>query len=218
MSDHTPQDLGGHDPSRRGSEAGAEVAGVSRLLDEAGARERSRLSPQALDRIFAASDLQLPLAGDVSPVAGRIGVGAGASTTRLVLRAAAIAAVVCGTAVALVLATRALRTDGSDGSTVPGGTIVQDAPASEAPRVRPSPQPEHVEAALADARAGSREVAIVALADRSASALGEFEPSDDADGGAFAGILGASAFLDDARPTYDDLSGEFAALVARTGG
>lgn len=216
MSDHTPHDLGGHDPSRRGSDADAKVAGVSRLLDEAGARERSRLSPQALDRIFAASDLQLPLAGDASPIAGRIGHAGDRSTMRLVLRAAAIAAAVCGTAVAVVLAMRALRTDGADGSSVPGGTIVQDTPA-EAPQARPLLQPEHVEAVLADARAGSREVAIVALADRSSSALGDFDASDD-EAAAFAGILGASAFLDDARPTYDDLSGEFAALVARTGG
>jgi len=198
----------------------ADIAGIARALDEAGAKERGRLSPRALDRVFAASDLQLPLAGEVSPVVARIGtLGAGRSASRLVLRAAGIAAAVCGALVGAYLVSRALRGDEGAVGSAPGGTLVQDAPASsDAPSRAAAPvrplEPQHVEAVLVDASAGSREAAILALADRSASGLGG--ESDESD--VFAGLLGASAFLDGAQPTYEDLSGEFAALVAGTGG
>ncbi|MEY2794797.1 MAG: hypothetical protein RIR10_513 [Planctomycetota bacterium] len=55
-------------------EAGDEFEALVRELDRVGRSHRARLSQEAEERIFAASDLQLPLAGDaVSPVVGRIG-------------------------------------------------------------------------------------------------------------------------------------------------
>ncbi|MFZ9914751.1 MAG: hypothetical protein ACO3IB_05360 [Phycisphaerales bacterium] len=218
MSDHSRHlpDDGGQVP--------ADIAGIARALDEVGAKERGRLSPRGLDRVFAASDLQLPLAGEARPVVGRVGPmsmtrSRGPSTVRFVLRAAGIAVAVCGALVAVYLVSRALRGDEGAVGSAPGGTLVQGAPASSdatehvATPARPL-EPRHVEAVLAEASAGPRETAILALADRSASGL-DVE-SDDGD--AFAGLLGASAFLDGAQPTYEDLSGEFAALVAGTGG
>ncbi len=75
----------GHDESVRGAfhdhaagglprHAGDEFDALVRELDRVGRSHRARLSQDAEERIFAASDLQLPLAGDeVSPIVGRIG-------------------------------------------------------------------------------------------------------------------------------------------------
>lgn len=79
----------GHDESVRGAfhdhaaahaagglprQAGDEFDALVRELNRVGRSHRARLSQDAEERIFAASDLQLPLAGDaVSPVVGRIG-------------------------------------------------------------------------------------------------------------------------------------------------
>ena len=60
-------------------EAGDEFEALVRELDRVGRSHRARLSQEAEERIFAASDLQLPLAADaVSPVLGRIGSHIGA--------------------------------------------------------------------------------------------------------------------------------------------
>lgn len=84
----------GHDESVRGAfhdhaaahaagglprQAGDEFDALVRELNRVGRSRRARLSQDAEERIFAASDLQLPLAGDaVSPVVGRIGSHIGA--------------------------------------------------------------------------------------------------------------------------------------------
>ncbi|MFM1867539.1 MAG: hypothetical protein RL591_947 [Planctomycetota bacterium] len=55
-------------------QAGDDFDVLMRELDRVGRSHRARLSQEAEERIFAASDLQLPLAADaVSPVVGRIG-------------------------------------------------------------------------------------------------------------------------------------------------
>lgn len=202
-----------------------DLRGVARLLDERGARERSRLGGDALERIFAASDLQRPLGLDpVSPVVGRI-APVRAGSRPLLRMAAAIAALAgVGAVIAVALSLR--------GGAAPAGTqLVEDAtPAPQAPDTRApggaATVPtmiavEHFDTAIegsisAVTASRSADAVIVALADRSSGALAGFAASDGAITDELEPLFSTGALLDGSSLTYDDLSQELASVVQRT--
>lgn len=202
-----------------------ELRGIARLLDARGARERNRLGDDAIERIFAASDLQRPLGLDpVSPVVGRI-TPVGSGSRPLLRMAAAIAALAgIGAVIAVALSLR--------GGAAPAGTELVDG-SQESPTVAPeSPAPsaaadadamlavEHFDTALEGSIAAvtaSRPAGavIVALADRGAGALAGFAGSDGAMTDELEPLFATGALLDGSDLTYDDLSQELASVVQR---
>jgi len=87
---------------------------VARLLDDEGARQRARLNEEALQRIFAASDLQRPLGmPEVSPIAGRIAPAR--SVGRPYLRIAAAIAALAGLGAVIAIAVLSNQTALRDG-------------------------------------------------------------------------------------------------------
>lgn len=145
----------------------AELAALLRDLDAIGAMRRAQLSSEAEHRIFAASDLQLPLAqGEVRPVAGRIVPvrrSAFATPPRLWVRIAAAIAVVGSIAAGAIVLSRSFDEASSDDASGPGGAasgrVIADAGNSanagasdgaDAPATTiPVASPEHFELALA---------------------------------------------------------------------
>jgi len=139
----------------------AEVAALLRDLDAVGSMRRAQLSSEAEHRIFAASDLQLPLArGEVRPVAGRIMPARRSKFATWVRVAAAIAVVGSVTAGAIVLSRGFGGVDGASGQGgLTPGRVIADAgdsahvgvPANAAlpPTVVAVVSPEHFEIALA---------------------------------------------------------------------
>ena len=155
-----------------------ELRRIASLLDDEGAFERATLSEDALERMIAASDLQLPVA---EPVGARRAVLAriGPSPMGWALRIAAAVAVT--TAVALV-AIAAWRGGADRADAVPGGLLVDGggvvpapraaepvragADEAAAPSVAPRPLAEHFERALVVARpasGGAREAVVAAI-------------------------------------------------------
>jgi hypothetical protein len=240
MNDRRPNNPSGPDPDHANDRANGhatprELRGLARLLDERGARERNRLGGDALERIFAASDLQRPLGLEpVSPVVGRI-TPAGSASRPFLRLAAAIAAVAgLGAVIAIAISAR--------GGSVPAGDELATGPETapvvtpEAPRGPASRGAsdanamvavehfdaalEHFDAALEgpiSAVTASRPAGavIVALADRSAGALAGFAPPNGAFNDELEPLFSTGALLDGSDLTYDDLSQELAAVVQR---
>jgi len=138
-----------------------ELAALLRDLDAVGSVRRAQLSTEAEHRIFAASDLLLPLArGEVRPVARR-GTPARRSTFRTWVRVAAAIAVVGSITIGAIVLSRGLGgVDGASGGGVstPGGVIADagvspnaGVPANAAlpPTMVAAVSPEHFEIALA---------------------------------------------------------------------
>ena len=115
MNSSGPNNPEHHDGSRAGEPSvSAELRSVARFLDERGARERSRLRSDSLERIISASDLQRPLELEkVAPVVGRIapvprtgglaGFFNGLFAAPVLVRLAAAVAVLAGVGGAIVL-------------------------------------------------------------------------------------------------------------------
>lgn len=240
MNDRSPHDPSrGQDPgdpaSERAREASRglprELRGVARLLDEAGARQRRRLGADAVERIFAASDLQRPFGHpDAAPVVYRIQPSA--SRRRPLLRLAAAVAVAAGLGAVVFVAVRARDAESTRGSAreselavAPSApTVAPDAP--QAPSATTSKIASgfgYLDAALegaASAPMASRSAGavIVALADTRSGSLAGFADADDALARDLAPLFSTTALLDGGASTYDDLTEEFASVVSRASG
>lgn len=230
MNDRRPHNSSGPGPDPANEHATPrELRGVVRLLDERGARARSHLGGDALERIFAASDLQRPLGLEpVSPIAGRIMPGRVAQRSFLRLAAAIAAAAGLGAVIVFAISTRGgdttARSELASGSeTAP--VVMPEAPRTPAPRGAANANAmvavEHFDAALegsVSAVTASRPAGavIVALADRSAGALAGFAASDGAFSDELEPLFSTGALLDGSDLTYDDLSQELASVVQRT--
>lgn len=153
----------------------AELAALLRDLDAVGAARRAQLSSEAEHRIFAASDLQLPLAqGEVRPVAGRIVPERRSAVAmwshkwpqtwpRMWVRIAAAIAVVGSITAGAIVLSRSFDGASSDDASGPGGAtsgrVIADAgnsPNAGASDGADAPatmlavaSPEHFELALA---------------------------------------------------------------------
>lgn len=214
-----------------------ELRGVARLLDERGAQARGRLGEDALERIFAASDLQRPLhLGAVSPVVGRIGPVRASS--RPLFRLAAAIAVVAGLGALAVfaLSQRGGAPDATElahGSPTPGASTDTNtntntnadrgAGTTAQPRVRGEAAmlaAAHFDSALDEsvtASTASRPASavILALADRGGASLAGFTASDGGMSEELEPLLSTGALLDGDDITYDGLSQELASVVMR---
>ncbi len=227
-----------------GSESGlsqpipSELAGLGRLLDARGRAERSGLSAEALERISALSDLQLPVEGGSPVVIARIDGGGAPRIGRFWRTAALAAAIIAAIGGGLLFLRGGDASDKSANDAVLADGSGSDGVAPIAPRVTvPSLDalaakvaPEHVERALASATVSASPM-VVALAGRGASGDFAFDASFEVsfegvrshglDDGLAADLsadweplLGNASFLDGGAVTYEDLSAEFAALAA----
>lgn len=234
MNEH-PDNL----PSRDEQALPVDVAGLGRLLDARGSAQRDALSAEALERITAISDLQLPIQGADSPVViARIGPSEASrrEAVRRFWRIAAAVAVIVGIGGAAVLAVR-----GFNGSEPAPGTLVDGSrPGLPAPSSAPGAAPgsgsgaasgaasnsgsksalavrplaaEHLEHALAS-QSRSAAAVVVALSNPSNEPSIHYPDMDDALAADIAPLFQAGSLLDGGGMTYEDLSGEFAALVA----
>ncbi|MBI1304181.1 MAG: hypothetical protein GC172_10395 [Phycisphaera sp.] len=239
-SQHQPSDDG---QPRAGGRLPRDLRGVAQFLDRAGDDASRRLGPDALDRIFAASDLQRPLGlGEVSPVAARLGPLDGLRSRRRSIfgplarlprgvRALALAAALSMailSAMVVYLATRpsaeSLR-DGAAGETVladGGSDRALDGVFRGAPTESSSTGlPEHFDEALGGTYAVTTRSqplgeVVVAFAGGTGFPRADLSRASlDAGGGE---VFDAASFLDAGGATYDDLSGEMAAILASTGG
>ncbi len=211
----------GRDPGRdqdlEGAALPADLADLGRLLDRQGASQRGGLSREALERISAMSDLQLPLVQSNGPlVIARIG-RADASATRSWRIAAAIALIVGIGGAVLIFArgsndpdqkmgTGATLADGSRAPVIDPVPVIAPKLVASAPSTvsgRRGVSVEHLERALAGA-SSAREASL------------QFPDIDAALAADIAPLFHASSLLDGGGTTYEDLSGEFAAIVAPT--
>lgn len=230
MNDRRPNNPAGPDPDHaNGHATPRELRGLARLLDERGARERNRLGGDALERIFAASDLQRPLGLDpVSPVVGRITPARSASRPFLRLAAVIAAAAGLGAVIAIAISSRggSVRA-GDELATGPetAPVVTPEAPRGPASRGASDANAmvavEHFDTALEGSISAvtvSRPAGavIVALADRSAGALAGFAPPNGAFNDELEPLFSTGALLDGSDLTYDDLSQELASVVQRT--
>ena len=145
-----------HPRSEQAERLPADVARLGAMLDARGRTQRDALSAEALERITAMSDLQLPIAGSDAPVVLARIEPSGSSSWRSprVWRIAAAVALIAGLGAAAVFVVRGLGGDAA----VPEGTLVDGSQrnASEpttapvrVPTVAPNLAPEHLEHALA---------------------------------------------------------------------
>lgn len=207
----------GHDQDLEGAALPADLADLGRLLDRQGASQRGGLSREALERISAMSDLQLPLVqSNGSLVIARIG-RADASATRYWRIAAAIALIVGIGGAVLIFArgsndpdqkmgTGATLADGSRAPVIDPVPVIAPKLVASAPSTvsgRRGVSVEHLERALAGA-SSAREASL------------QFPDIDAALAADIAPLFHASSLLDGGGTTYEDLSGEFAAIVAPT--
>lgn len=201
-----------------------DVARLARMLDEQGREARGGLGEDQLERIFAASDLQLPLGGSVRPVAGRIvprkprAVGMPWQIARIV-RIAASVAVLASLGVAAFFIQRAWSTGAAGTARETQVAQAPVAPGRDATTPGASPAPQHFEAALEGAvavRTASTPAAgaVAALAARDARESVAFDDNDMLS--EFEPLLGAGSFEGSATASFDDLSGEFALLAQLT--
>jgi len=243
MNSSGPNNSERHDGSRPSEPSvSAELRPVARLLDDRGARERSRLRGDSLERIISASDLQRPLGLEkVAPVAGRIapapakgslaGFFDGLFAAPALLRLAAAVAVLAGVGGAIVLVRSWESPVSNDGVIVADGGEPADGAADSglpgdsegAAPIEPKSMfaAAHLDTALEDtvgAATSSRSASavIVALADRRAGSLAGFAGADEALAQELEPLFSTGALLDDGDTTYDDLSQELAAVVTRT--
>ena len=138
MNSSGPNNPEHHDGSRAGEPSvSAELRSVARFLDERGARERSRLRSDSLERIISASDFQRPLELEkVAPVVGRIapvprtgglaGFFNGLFAAPVLVRLAAAVAVLAGVGGAIVLVRSWASPVANDGVIVADGGELGD--------------------------------------------------------------------------------------------
>lgn len=203
-SDHNLDEQAARDSSRDPS-----LASLIRALDRSGADERSTLTPSALERVFAASDLQLPLGTSaVNPVVGRILPLRSTNSSRTLLRYAAAAAVVVGVGSLLFVLTRS----GDSTKRLDSRELVIDAPtvapAPSAPETRIALQPtvEHLDSVLV-AFSAPHGVADYRLAHLDEAFAIDASDAARSDARVDAGL---AAYHD---VSFEDLSSEFAAIV-----
>ena len=201
-----------------------ELRGVARLLDQRGARERARLGPDSVERIFAASNLQRPLDfGAVSPVAGRIGPAR--TQVRVVARIAAAIAAAAGIGAIVMLALSTQRNPAREGAELARDTAEPPIPVVSpdvvAPRLMPALAAEHLDSALEGSIAAptvsrGAGAVIVALADRNGAALAHFEGAERSISDELEPLLSSGSLFGDGDLTFDGLSEEIA-MVASAG-
>jgi hypothetical protein len=203
-SDHNLDEQAARDSSRDPS-----LASLIRALDRSGADERSTLTPSALERVFAASDLQLPLGTSaVNPVVGRILPLRSTNSSRTLLRYAAAAAVVVGVGSLLFVLTRS----GDSTKRLDSRELVIEAPtvapAPSAPETRIALQPtvEHLDSVLV-AFSAPHGVADYRLAHIDEAFAIDASDAAQSDARVDAGL---AAYHD---VSFEDLSSEFAAIV-----
>ena len=214
-----------HPPEDRSPDAvPPDVRGVARLLDERGARLapgrglREALSAEAIERIFAASDLQLPVANGSADGAVIHRIGDRRRPKPGVLRgspfliAASLAAII-GLGVAAYVATDLI----ARGASTPSGRSVvamaDAADAADAADVAPAIDPTYFDFVLASMSAASEPtpsgeaVTTDAGLDGPRVVIAGFVmPADHESSG--------GTLLDGVSTTHDDLTGELAALGA----
>lgn len=232
--DNSSQSPGGRDAGERlpsGAELPGELRGVARALDQRGRRLRaqSALAPEALERIFAASDLQLPLnagpSSDRASVVARIGASPSRGAWSVALRIAAAVAVAAGVGLVAFVAVRGFRGDAAPPVVTPEGTLARGEPAVAPDAALAGAGLEarvtarDLEAALSGAlatRTSARPSATVVLAvdDRFTRGRGD-ATAHIADLDAYEAL--AAAGFDGEPVTFDELSGEFSALLALSG-
>ncbi len=203
-SDHNLDEQAARDSSRDPS-----LASLIRALDRSGADERSTLTPSALERVFAASDLQLPLGTSaVNPVVGRILPLRSTNSSRTLLRYAAAAAVVVGVGSLLFVLTRS----GDSTKRLDSRELVIEAPTvapvPSAPETRIALQPtvEHLDSVLV-AFSAPHGVADYRLAHIDEAFAIDASDAAQSDARVDAGV---AAYHD---VSFEDLSSEFAAIV-----
>ncbi len=207
-SDHNLDEQAARDSSRDPS-----LASLIRALDRSGADERSTLTPSALERVFAASDLQLPLGTSaVNPVVGRILPLRSMNSSRTLLRYAAAAVVVVGVGSLLFVLTRSgdstKRLDSRE-LVIEAPTVAPTvAPAPSAPETRIALQPtvEHLDSVLV-AFSAPHGVADYRLAHIDEAFAIDASDAAQSDARVDAGL---AAYHD---VSFEDLSSEFAAIV-----
>ncbi len=207
-SDHNLDEQAARDSSRDSSRDPS-LASLIRALDRSGADERSTLTPSALERVFAASDLQLPLGTSaVNPVVGRILPLRSTNSSRTLLRYAAAAAVVVGVGSLLFVLTRS----GDSTKRLDSRELVIEAPtvapAPSAPETRIALQPtvEHLDSVLV-AFSAPHGVADYRLAHLDEAFAIDASDAAQSDARVDAGL---AAYHD---VSFEDLSSEFAAIV-----
>ena len=207
-SDHNLDEQAARDSSRDSSRDPS-LASLIRALDRSGADERSTLTPSALERVFAASDLQLPLGTSaVNPVVGRILPLRSTNSSRTLLRYAAAAAVVVGVGSLLFVLTRS----GDSTKRLDSRELVIEAPtvapAPSAPETRIALQPtvEHLDSVLV-AFSAPHGVADYRLAHIDEAFAIDASDAAQSDARVDAGL---AAYHD---VSFEDLSSEFAAIV-----
>lgn len=191
----------------------ADVAWLGAMLDARGRRQREALSDEALERIASMSDLQLPIAGSDEPVViARIEtVRASWWASPRVWRVAAAVAVLAGIGAASFFAVRAFRSDApAEGTLVDGSSAPALAPVAPAPVV---PAPANLESALASG-AKSATAVVVALSGSVNEPAMHYHDLDESLAADIAPLFQSGSLLDGGGLTYDDLSSEFAAIVA----
>ncbi len=203
-SDHNLDEQAARDSSRDPS-----LASLIRALDRSGADERSTLTPSALERVFAASDLQLPLGTSaVNPVVGRILPLRSMNSSRTLLRYAAAAVVVVGVGSLLFVLTRS----GDSTKRLDSRELVIEAPTvapvPSAPETRIALQPtvEHLDSVLV-AFSAPHGVADYRLAHIDEAFAIDASDAAQSDARVDAGL---AAYHD---VSFEDLSSEFAAIV-----
>ncbi len=215
-SDHNLDEQAARDSSRDSSRDPS-LASLIRALDRSGADERSTLTPSALERVFAASDLQLPLGTSaVNPVVGRILPLRSMNSSRTLLRYAAAAVVVVGVGSLLFVLTRSgdstKRLDSRElvieAPTVAPTVAPAVAPAPSAPETRIALQPtvEHLDSVLV-AFSAPHGVADYRLAHLDEAFAIDASDAAQSDARVDAGL---AAYHD---VSFEDLSSEFAAIV-----
>ena len=191
----------------------ADVARLGAMLDARGRRQREALSDEALERIASMSDLQLPIAGSDEPVViARIEtVRASWWASPRVWRVAAAVAVLAGIGAASFFAVRAFRSDApAEGTLVDGSSAPAPVPVAPAPVV---PAPANLESALASG-AKSATAVVVALSGSVNEPAMHYHDLDESLAADIAPLFQSGSLLDGGGLTYDDLSSEFAAIVA----
>jgi len=196
----------------------SDMVWLGAMLDARGRRQREALSDEALERIASMSDLQLPIAGSDEPVViARIEtVRASWWSSPRVWRVAAAVAVLVGIGAATFFAVRAFRSDApAEGTLVDGSSTSVPAPAVPAPIVSAPVRlaPAHLESALAS-DAKSATAVVVALSGSVNEPAMHYHDLDESLAADIAPLFQSGSLLDGGGLTYDDLSSEFAAIVA----
>lgn len=214
-----------HDSEQAMNALPPDIAGLGSLLDSRGQASRRTLSSGALDRIASMSDLQLPLAHRDEPlVLARVGSSSRQTwlTRPSSWRIAAAIVAVAGIGAAAYFVARAAL----DRGTPAPGTLVEVPPSAE--HALPAPTPglrsksiEHLDRALAQSgratastSSASVSTMLVALSSPRDEAALPYNELDEASEAEIASFLSTSSLLDGGGTTYEDLSGEFAAIVA----